>query len=354
MEQIEKSKHSWKKKVIIAACIVLAVILVLVAAAIIWVNALLGRRGQLNQETLSAEQIDSAMRGEGQENSEYGGPEMDPEDVELPVEPVDLITKSDNVINILLVGQDRRKGQSRMHSDAMILCTINTKTKTITMTSFLRDVWVAIPGYGNQRLNVPYLLEGFGLLNKTLEHNFGVSADYNVEIDFSGFMKAIDMVGGVDIELTDKEAAYLNRRGNWDVEANQNWSLTEGVNHLNGSQALAYSRIRQIGMDFARTNRQRTVLMALIEKAKKLDAGTLYDLIYEMIPLLATDMSDGQIIGLAVELVPMLKDMKIVSQRIPMDGHYSFANIEGNEVIVLSKSNYKKYRELLEQTLGAN
>lgn len=352
MEQTEKKISSWKKKAVVILCVVLAVILVLIAAVIVWMNALLGRRGELNNETLSAEQIDSAMRGEGQENIEYGGPEIDPNDVELPVEPVELITKNEHVVNILLVGQDRRKGESRMHSDAMILCTINMETKTLTMTSFLRDVWVAIPGYGNQRLNVPYLLEGFGLLNKTLEYNFGVSADYNVEIDFSGFMKAIDKVGGVDVELTEKEADYLNRRGNWDVEKNTHWNLTAGINHLNGSQALAYSRIRQIGMDFARTNRQRTVLMALVEKAKTLDAAALYDLIYDMIPLLATDMSDGQIIGLAVDLVPILKDLQVVSQRIPIDNGYSFANIEGNEVIVLGKRNYKSCRELLEQTLG--
>ena len=86
----------------------------------------------------------------------------------------------------MLVGQDRRtnQGTKPQRTDAMILCSINTKKKTITMTSFMRDVWVYIPDHYNQRLNIPYKLGGFPLLNETLDYNFGVSADYNVEIDF--------------------------------------------------------------------------------------------------------------------------------------------------------------------------
>ena len=192
----------------------------------------------------------------------------------------------------------------------------------------------------------------FDTLNKTLDYNFGVSADYNIEIDFSGFMTAIDSVGGVTIELTSAEANYLNKRGNWGVEENQGWQLKEGENLLTGSQALAYSRIRKIDSDFKRTNRQRLVLTALLEKAKTLSATEMYSLAKEMIPLIRTDMSNSQIFALIVDMVPMLSDLQIVSQRIPMSGQYSYANKNGASVIVLNEKQLKANMELLASTMG--
>ena len=191
------------------------------------------------------------------------------------------------------------------------------------------------------------MIGGFDLLNATLDYNFGVKADYNVEIDFAGFMSAIDLIGGIDIELTEAEASYLNRRGNWDIEENQNWQLTEGVNHLTGSQALAYSRIRAIGDDFGRTNRQRIVLNELLNKAKAMSATELYDLVKAVIPLMYTDMTNPQIMGLMLEVVPMLSDLKVVSQRIPMDGQFSFAKKNYAEVIELSPANFEANKQLL-------
>lgn len=340
MEEQKKKKPIW----LIVACCVLAVILIAGAAVLLWLDSFMGRIGELDgEETLSSSELD-----------ELFSDSLDPiGDIQVPTVPATIIVPSENVINILLVGQDRRPDEPRQHSDTTILCTINKTKKTVTMTSFMRDMWVKIPGYGEQRINTTYLIDGFDLLNKTLEHNFGVSGDYNVEVDFSGFMKAVDTVGGIDIELTKKEAEYLNRRGNWDVEDNAGqWTLQPGVNHLTGSQALAYSRIREIGSDFARTARQRLVLSTLIEKAKTLSLKELYALVDALLPMISTDMTKGEILGLALELAPMLSEFEVVSQRIPMDGQYSTAMIKGNDVIVLSESNYKKCRELLEQTMS--
>lgn len=261
---------------------------------------------------------------------------------------------SDGVVNILLVGQDRREGEGRMHSDSMILCTINKETKTLTMTSFMRDMWVYIPDRFNERINVPYMLGGFELLNATLDYNFGVSSDYNVEIDFDGFMSAVDVIGGVEIELTAAEARYLNRRGNWDIDEDVDWNLVEGINLLNGSQALAYSRIRDIGDDFERTNRQRVVLTKLLDKAKTLSKSEILRLIDEILPMLTTDMTNNQIIGLALEMLPVLPELQIVSQRIPMDGEYHFANKGGASVIELTEANFQKSKELLSDAMNVN
>ena len=337
--QEERKKISGKQKLLIVLACILAFLLILLAGLYIWADSLLSGIDRLPAEetTLSQEQMDELLG--------------DPDELEFDpvIEQAETILSTKNVINILLVGQDRRSEDGeRMHSDAMILCTINTSKKTITMTSFMRDMWVYIPDYYNNRMNVPYMLGGFDLLNKTLEYNFGVSADYNVEIDFDGFMQAIDTIGGIDIELTAAEAKYLNQRGNWDIEENMGWELTEGVNHLTGSQALAYSRIRKIGDDFGRTNRQRTVLTELINKVKTLSATEVFRLIKQMIPMISTDMTNSEIIGLAVEMLPMLGDMEIVSQRIPMDGQFSFATkSSGEEVIDLSPKQFERNKQLL-------
>ena len=122
-----------------------------------------------------------------------------PDDVEWDfIEPLE----DDHLINILLVGQDRREGEGRQRSDTMILCSINLETGETSLISFLRDLYVQIPGgYSDNRLNATYAFGGFDLLDATLTENFGVSIDGNFEVDFTGFEAIIDMVGGIDIEL---------------------------------------------------------------------------------------------------------------------------------------------------------
>jgi len=332
-----------KRKLLITLCVVLAIILVGLIALTFVVNSFLNEINKLDPDQTFTPQDPSDLFEESE-----------PLETDPVTDQAETIFQGEDVINILLVGQDRREneGNSPQRTDAMILCTVNKKTGTLTMTSFMRDIWVYIPDYYNQRLNMPYKLGGFPLLNKTLEYNFGVSADYNVEIDFSGFMEAIDTIGGVEIELTSAEAKYLNKRGNWDIEENQHWKLKEGVNLLTGSQALAYSRIRQIGTDFGRTNRQRTVLTALIEKVKTLGATELFDLARKLMPLIYTDMTNNQILSLIMEMLPILSNLEIVSQRIPMDKQYAFEKKGGADVIVLSKENLKVNKELLVATMG--
>ena len=334
----EKKSSSWKRKLIVGFCILLALVLAALLCVYILADDLLSNIGRFDDTvvTVDSEQLESYVNAD---------------DTKPIIDPAETIPSGKNIINVLLVGQDRREGEPRMHSDAMILCTINKSTNTFTMTSFMRDMWVYIPDHYNARINVPYMVGGFDLLNSTLEYNFGVRADYNVEIDFSGFMKVIDLVGGIDIELTAREAKYLNERGNWDVEENQSWQLVEGFNHLNGSQALAYSRIRAIGDDFERTNRQRVVLTTLIEKAKELDISELYGLAKNVFPMLTTDMTNPQMMGLALEIVPMLSDLQIVSQRIPMDNEYHFANKDGADVIELTKENFEASKALLSKSM---
>lgn len=332
-----------KRKLLTILCITLSVILVGLVALCFVAEEIFGSIQKIDpNQTYPKHDIGDVFEDD------------EPLETDPVIDQAETIFKGKNVVNILLVGQDRRayQGDDLQRSDSMILLTINKATGTLTMTSFLRDLWVYIPDHYNQRLNIPYKLGGFPLLNKTLMYNFGVSADYNIEIDFFGFMDAIDTIGGIEIELTEAEAKYLNKRGNWDIEENKHWQLKEGVNLLTGSQALAYSRIRQIGSDFGRTNRQRKVLTVLIEKVKTLEATQLLNLARKLLPMISTDMTNGQILGLLMEMLPTLSNLKIVSQRIPMDKQYQYAVKGGSDVIIMSKKQLKTNKELLAATIS--
>lgn len=248
-----------------------------------------------------------------------------------------LIEDDDEIINILLIGQDAREGESRQRSDSMILCTVNLHNNTLTMTSFMRDMYVDIPGKDANRINAAYQMGGMELLDLTLLQNFGVVVDYNIEIDFQGFMKAVDIVGGVDIELSQSEANYLNRRGNWDVDNSTagTWELRAGVNHLTGEQALAYCRIREVGnSDFGRTDRQRLVLNTVMDECKALSARQLDRLLKEILPLITTDMNSKQIDNYMVQLLPLLPKLDVSQLRMPADGAYRDEIVAGMQVLV--------------------
>ena len=172
---------------------------------------------------------------------DFSGPTYDEEDVTAP-ETAPEILNGEHVINVLLVGTDT-DGSYRGHSDSMILCTIDTEKKTVVMTSFLRDMYMPITGFGQsghaqERINVSYLSGGFPMLYDTLRDNFGVVVDYGVEVNFNSFAEVIDQVGGVDITLTANEAAHLRGKG-YDVQ--------EGLNHMDGETALAHARNRTTG-----------------------------------------------------------------------------------------------------------
>lgn len=318
----------------------LALVLAGLLLAYVYIDRMLGliQRQPEQQQTLSPSELHEIENQTDPLDESFTGPVIDPSDVTWSTEPVEVIDEA-HIINILLIGQDRRPGEGRQRSDAMILCSINTQAKTLTLTSFLRDLYVQIPGYQDNRLNTPYALGGMPLLVQTLKHNFGVVIDGCVEVDFSQFEKIVDLLGGVDIELSSAEAAHLNSQG---------FSLGQGMNRLDGKAALAYSRIRYIGTDFGRTNRQRTVLSALVEQSRNINLKQMNNLLEEILQLITTDMSNGQILELTWECFPMLKDLKIKTQYVPAEGTYQFANIRGMSVIV---ADMEANRQILADTI---
>ena len=343
----EKAKRSGgKRAALIALCVVLGIILSVLLAGTIYASRLMGKINRVeNEETLSQEELDQLL-AEDPDSETVSAPTVNKDDIDWGNE-VEKVESGEHIVNILLIGQDAR-GKERARSDSMILCTFNKDTNTITMTSFLRDLYVKIPGYYNNRINAAYPAGGMSLLNETLDYNFGVEVDGNVEVNFAHFSEVIDVLGGVDIELTSAEANYIN---NSLAQEGIRSSLIQGMQHLDGKQALWYSRTRKVGGngDFGRTERQRKVLNSLIEKFRSADLNTMLDLLDEILPMITTDLSNAEIISLATELFPMLLDCTIVSQRVPADGEYHLAMVDGMSVII---ADMDAARNLLKETIA--
>ncbi len=306
------NKTRWKKIGLSVLCVILALILFVMIFVTVFAEYYLGKINRVNP---SDEATNPSIPTEEVDPS-FTGPVMDPTDVQHNTVPPHHILDADQdgIINILLVGQDRKPNQGRQRSDSMILCSFNVQKGTISMVSFLRDTYVYIPGWGSEKLNAAYAHGGFSCLNETLAVNFGVSVDAGVEVDFSGFKQIIDLLGGVSINLTQKEADWMNKTTKWQLQA--------GVNHLDGEKALAYSRIRKLDMDAKRAQRQRTVLLALVEKYKNKSLGEMLNILDDVLPMVTTTMSNQEIVNYLFELYPMLSNTAITTQQIPEAGTY--------------------------------
>ena len=260
-------------------------------------------------------------------------------------------TDTDNIKSILLIGQDRREEQSRQRSDSMILATLDKDQGTISLTSFMRDLYVSIPGYSSTRINAAYAYGGMELLDETLEENFGIKIDGNVEVDFEVFKVLVDKVGGIDLELTQAEADYICGRDQsvlYPQPLRTDWNLQAGVNHLDGEQALIHARNRSIGnSDYRRTERQQEVLKAAFAKVKDLGILDMGGLVKDVLPLVTTDLSLWDMTGYALDVIGMSVD-DISSYRIPEDGSYTSQTINGMQVLV---PDLAQNREYLQQVL---
>lgn len=218
------------------------------------------------------------------------------------------IIEDKDVFNILLIGSDTRKSGGRGRSDSMILISINKKTKTITATSILRDIYLQIPGKKNNRINAAYSLGGADLLMDTIEQNFKLEVNRYASVDFFAFIDIVDAIGGVTLDVSEKEIPVINNyvseinRLNGEEESLDN--LTEpGTLLLNGKQALGYARNRYIGNnDFERTARQRRVLEQVFLKTKDLGLLELSSLMNKLLPQVTTNLTQGEIFSMILSL----------------------------------------------------
>ena len=243
--------------------------------------------------------------------------------------------KSDDVKNILLIGQDARPGEERQRSDSLIIASINTHLQKIVLTSLMRDMYVPIPGYSDNRINAAYQFGGMSLIDDVIEEDFGIHIDGNIEVDFEGFIEALTVIGNLEIELSAEEADYINVNS-WEDAGidNSSWTLHEGMNDMTPEQVLAYSRVRYIGnSDWGRTDRQRNVLMTAFKKLQKSDLGTLVRVANQLFPCLTTDLTIAEILTF-VKTIYTNNINTLESYRLPVDEMYTSETIRGMSVLV--------------------
>ena len=229
----------------------------------------------------------------------------------VTVDPLPL-DQMDDTYNILLIGVDRRDRSWNGNSDTMILITLNNTKKVMYMTSFMRDLYADVPDWGIRKMNFAYAIGGGALLTKVLEQNYGVKIDNYAAVDFMGMQNIVDVMGGIDMEIEDYELPAMKTVG----------ITTAGQHHLNGEQALTYSRIRHYGnSDFERTNRQRDVLIALMDNARNMTFSQLIKATDAVLPNVIHNLPQRTVL-LQLPKVPTYLSYELSELRIPADGTY--------------------------------
>ena len=316
-----------KSGCLIFLIVMLSLLLVALIVVAIGMNYIFGRLGHFENPEPSDGTIPKMSDEFDVEGNQEGGENFETVDAsDVVFETVDVL--EGDMINIMLIGQDRRPGEERARSDSMILVTLNKEKGTIQLTSFMRDLYVQIPGYMDNRLNVAYRYGGTDLMNETFKVNFGLEIDGNVMVDFDEFTDIIEILGGVTLEISSAEAKYMNARSDNSFKA--------GVNYMNAEDALTFTRMRYAaGGDYGRTDRQRRVLIAIAESFRDADLVTIFNVIDQVLPHIVTNLTDAQIIEYATAGLTILGNGgSMDTLRIPQDDAHYNANIRGMAVLV--------------------
>ena len=309
-------RKKWIQRILLITVLALSVLFL---AAVVYWNSMLGLLTRPEEIQSTAPHQETA--------AEISAPAETIPETTSPEETWPEVISDKAVTNIMLVGQNWREDEPNKLSDTMILCSINRNTRTMTMISILRDLYIDLPAYaghgpGRNRINVCYALGsswtgtsqgGMEMLAKCVEQNFGVHVDHTVEVGFDAFSAIIDALGGVKIDVSQEEAAYMTEKVGY-IGA-----VEPGVQTLDGMEALAYARIRKIDSDRQRSVRQRTVISSLLEKCRDLSLIELHRMASAVFPYIITDMTNEEITNYVWEFLPMVKDLQLASVTIPVD-----------------------------------
>jgi len=265
---------------------------------------------------------------------------------ELNLDEANALEKVNGMTHILLIGIDARPGQKTGRSDTMMLFTIDAEHGSLKLTSFMRDLYVEIPGRKNNRLNAAYVFGGPELLIKTLKKNFGVNVNYYAAVNFSLLADLIDQIGGLELNIESEEQLkninLVIREDNvvlkkafpdQGIETDDSLLTTTGEQVLNGRQAQAYARYRKGSSDFERTERQREVILKAMEKVKAMSMMDLGKLALDNLDKVNTNLTVADILRLAPAAF-QLKEIKVKQLRIPVNGGYESKTISKMSVLV--------------------
>lgn len=249
-----------------------------------------------------------------------GGKETEANPDEVVVDDKD----DKSIVNVALFGVDQRDNQTQVHSDAIIILTIDKERNKIKLSSLMRDSAVSIEGFGTMKLTDAYFKGDSQLAVKTINQNYGLDITEYATVNFSQMAAIIDAVGGVDIELTEAERLAANvsiKEQSVIAGLPEDYIQEAGLQHLNGAQTVAFARIRHAKTsngtadDFGRTDRQRLVLSKLFYKALDMNPVKYPELARKLLPTVHTSLDLGEILDLAGIL---LRDVSLEQERFPL------------------------------------
>lgn len=239
------------------------------------------------------------------------------------------VMQDGDIKNILLIGQDRRINDPEVRrSDCMIVFSINLKTNKINLLSLMRDMYIPYSNGEQGMINATYYKGDFELLDATIENDFGIHIDGNMELDFFRFRDFYDLIGPIDLELNEVEVNYLNKAETvpWTAEAgvdSSNWNLQVGMNALDSGQLLSFARTRYVGWgDWERTERQRRIIMATCNKLKGYNINRLSRIAVQCMRYLRTDMTKEEMMGYLYAILSH-NITEFGSYRLPLEGTYT-------------------------------
>lgn len=334
----------WKKALVIVLVALILVVVGLLAAVVIYYNNMLNKLNKVDVNEIDYAALATATEAEPEEPIIRPTEAVETtEATEAPTTEPPHVASREDYVNFLIVGQSGREGDPKegaRFADSSLLVTVNTYEKTLTLTSLLRDSFVRPPDYkghsfGRIKLATVYhmgytysgntIAGSMELMNMTLFKNFGIEVDHNFEVSFESFEKILNLMGGVDIELTQPEADYLNKQ-----REKLGWpslDYKEGLNHLDGWGGLTFARMRHAegdaDSDIKRTSRQQRMVGVILDKLKTMSPADIQNLVNEILPQISTSMTNSEITSTLVSMLPMLKDLKIVnSGTCPAESEY--------------------------------
>lgn len=333
-----KKKHPGLKVILILLLILLLLITGIGALAYGYYHNIMGslRPDETRDpnETLSPSEwseLETDPFGDEMENILGSLPLVEPTMPSLPSnDKVERPDYTNNVINILLIGTDERSKEftHKARGDSCMLLSINTSgdSPVITLASFERGMGMPILSgkYAGQWDWFTHLFRygGAEMMMESIEACFDIELDYYVRVNFATFTEGIDALGGVDIELTQREVDHFKKTFKVDMQ--------KGVNHLNGQNALRYARFRVIDSDWQRIERQRKVISAAIQKVKNKSFSELDALMDTCTKLVRTNVTEDLMTKILVSVVPGLTNVKIQQMTIPAKGTYGSQKVMGD------------------------
>lgn len=383
-EQVKQKKTGKKKTVLIVLGVVLAILVAAVIAAVCYYNAFLNKipRAEHEEKVVSQEDIDAILnfeRGDSVDATVAAAASTEATEatvVETTIATEPAVQTAEDITNILVIGDASRGGGEESHmADTMILVSVNKFTKTITLTSFLRDTYVKLPDFkdssgtqhtcGRNKLTTCYALgyawggtaDAMDMLDQCLYENFGIEVDFNVEVGFEGVEQIVNYFGGLEFDLTQEEADYLNADKNYVM-----YPVSAGPQVLDGLATLSYARMRKASgdndSDIKRTSRQRVVLEKLIDKVRDADVAGLKRLMDDFMEYIVTDMTNSDITKCMVDIFPLVADLKLEQGTCPVETTYWGEGVEmdgyTSYVLKFDEGQNKKLMKAITEGVAAN